>query len=436
MSENTLQVGDRIKFLENFLTAKKGDIAVLEREVGSTFRTSIPRADSAEGKLWVPDHRNGSLYQILPPLKVGDRLQVVRDAYDVESLGGGYHAAWRDGLHNNVPVGSIITVGCIEPGVRVRSVEKFSRKHYEPGEYWIPIEMLGDVLPEAPAAEPLVEVGTKLRCTGDVDGYEVGEVVTLVKKHPRVSRCWGTDKRCPGNEGGRWWFFEDYISTGRFEIVAEVVLKVGGRYKVVRPLINFNVGDVFTILKQHSLNPKAWGTDRSCGYGEEGRTWVWVDQTYALESLPQEEPQEAVVPAEEAVVANAEFIPPAPTLVLEVGEVYDTRGGGTARVIAIDCKNETYPVVALVQDPDDPDVEGVESLTAEGRFYSSDDDNPFDLIQEHVPPREPAVVYVRHNSEWSDPWGGAYAVEEEAVFGTDGTTVRRFIEDLSYNPEP
>ena len=69
---------------------------------------------------------------------------------------------------------------------------------------------------------------------------------------------------------------------------------------------------------------------------------------------------------------------------IQMGKEYQTRDGRPVRVLAVDVKNDIYPVLALITRDG---REASEGFTAEGFLWHTRDESPSDLIpvpQKHV----------------------------------------------------
>lgn len=185
-------------------------------------------------------------------------------------------------------------------------------------------------------------------------------------------------------EVGDWVITDEYRESDRYNFVPSMAQHVGA------------AGEVTEV------------TD----HGVEVHGWWWPFSAVT----PTEDPEPAATPASE------------PASLISMDKTYRTRDGQDVRVLCVDGPGE-YPVIALVGD-------GANNFTAEGRFLGArlfHGEHPLDLI-EYAPPVEPAVVYVAHYPDRSDPWGGAYERESTAIYGASSpnATVRRFVEDLTY----
>lgn len=66
---------------------------------------------------------------------------------------------------------------------------------------------------------------------------------------------------------------------------------------------------------------------------------------------------------------------------IEMKKTYVTREGDTVRILAVDVKNENYPVIALItrKHPDGEEYEITEAFTKDGLYYSDDQNHRYDL---------------------------------------------------------
>lgn len=93
---------------------------------------------------------------------------------------------------------------------------------------------------------------------------------------------------------------------------------------------------------------------------------------------------------------------------IEMQKTYKTRSGHNVRILALDVKNELYPVAAAIELPkysgEDETQEVIESFTADGWYYSDKQNHRYDLI-EHNPAADLVVdqpLWVR--SELASAW--------------------------------
>lgn len=67
-------------------------------------------------------------------------------------------------------------------------------------------------------------------------------------------------------------------------------------------------------------------------------------------------------------------------MTIEVGQVWITRGGQTARILSTDRKHHAFPIVAVVLTGSD--IEAIKEYTECGRYYKhTDQESAFDLIK-------------------------------------------------------
>ena len=103
---------------------------------------------------------------------------------------------------------------------------------------------------------------------------------------------------------------------------------------------------------------------------------------------------------------------------IEIGKQYTTRDGKAVRVLCVDCKDEEYPVLALVGE-----FEQVENYTADGKYYLRKSVHSQDLIEKPVERKIYLEIYT------SSSWGGdedgiiAHRTKEDLLRSTSNNNV-------------
>ena len=109
----------------------------------------------------------------------------------------------------------------------------------------------------------------------------------------------------------------------------------------------------------------------------------------------------------------------------KVGQVWVTRDGRKARIVATDCKDADYPVVALLES--DEVGEEVQSFTPSGAFDRRGDSSR-DLIREHREPREWWANIYEFSEQPALHFSKAYADEAAGSDRIECIRVREVIE--------